>query len=418
MEKISELEQQGVKHIQDSADDHVGFLRELIGTKPVNPPGNEERVAQLIRPKLTDVGFDLEEYEAVEDSPNLVARLPGGDGPTLLMNAHMDVVPVREPDKWPCDPFDPKLVDGKLYGRGACDHKSPIVAMLGAAEALNATNVSLGGDLLFIFDSDEELGGENGMRYVVENAEIDADMGIYAVTNSLTDEAAAYFPTMEKDNITRANFGNQVFMTTIEGQIEHPLAPAETEAAGERLSMLLPELQAYCNEIGTRTEPLVGNLDAQITTIDSDGRPGRASREIRVHIRRYYAPTEDPDEVFAEFESHVDGVSADLGLSDAVTVERIKNMPNTVVSEDHPLVESTLRASQIVRDREPAVTGVPAQTGITWLVKQFDIPMVQFGYGNVNLHHAEPEWIEPKDVIDMTKAYALSYMDLLGAESG
>lgn len=417
MSDLTQLEERVLAHIEERETDHIEFLRELIRAKPINPPGNEERAAKLLRPKLDSLGFDVEEYTEVDGRPNLVARLEGGDGPTLLMTAHMDVVPARDPDQWPCDPYAGEIVDGTLYGRGACDHKSPIVAMLGAIEALQAHDVTLGGDLIFIFDSNEEKGGEHGMEYVVENADIDADMGIYAVTTSLTNEAVEYFPTLGKDNIQRANFGNQIFEVTVEGHLEHPLAPAETEGAGERLSHLLPHIQAYCDEVGDRQAPLVGDLDAQITTIESEGRRGRASRELRVYLRRYYAPDEDEDEVFREFEEHVEQAAAEHGLSDAVHVERTKNMPNTVVPEDHPLVQSASRASQLVRDRDPTVTGIPAQTGITWLVKQLGMPMILFGYGNVNLHHAEPEWIDPADVIDTTKAYALTYMNLLGADS-
>lgn len=417
MSDLTNLEDQVITHVAERESEHIEFLKELIQAKPINPPGNEERVAKLLRPRLETLGFDVEEYTEVEGRPNLVARLEGGDGPTLLMTAHMDVVPAREPDKWPCDPYSGEIIDGTLYGRGSCDHKSPIVAMLGAIEALQANDVTLGGDLIFIFDSNEEKGGEHGMKYVVENADIDADMGIYAVTTSLTDEAVEYFPTLGKDNVQRANFGNQIFEVTIEGHLEHPLAPAETEGAGERLSQLLPHIQDYCDKVGDRQAPLVGDLDAQITTIESEGRRGRASRQIHVYLRRYYAPEEEAEEVYEEFEEHVERAAADLGLSDAVSIDRTKNMPNVVVSEDHPLVRSASRASEIVREREPTITGIPAQTGITWLVKQLGMPMILFGFGNVNLHHAEPEWIEPSDVIDTTKAYALTYMDALGVDN-
>ena len=417
MAELTAIEQRVLDHVTEHGDDHVEFLRELIRAKPVNPPGDEERAAVLIRPKLEELGFDVEEYTEIEGRPNIVARLPGGDGPTLLMTAHMDVVPALEPEKWPADPYAAETVDGRLYGRGACDHKSPIVAMLGAVAALRENDVELGGDLVFVFDSNEEKGGEHGMKYVVENAAIDADMGIYACTTSLTDEAVDYFPNQGKDNIHRANFGNQIFRVEIEGHLEHPLAAAETDGAGNRLSRLLPHIQAYCDAVEEHEDPLTGHPDAQITTVDSEGRPGRASREIAVHLRRYYAPSEESDEVYEEFIDYVTAAAEEEGLGDAISIERTKDMPNVVVPEDHPLVESTSRASRLVRGREPTITGVPAQTGITWLVREFGIPMVLFGYGNVNLHHAEPEWIDPDDVVDTTRAYALTYMDLLGVEN-
>ncbi|WP_435063684.1 M20 family metallopeptidase [Halobaculum sp. EA56] len=403
-----------LEYLDEHADDHVSLLRELIRAKPVNPPGNEERAAAVIRPILDELGFEVEEYTEVEGRPNLVARLPGsGDGPTLLMNAHLDVVPVREPEKWPCDPFAAEIIDGKLYGRGAVDHKPPIVAMLGAVEALQARDVRLDGDLLFVFDSNEEQGGEHGMKYVVENADIEADMGIYACTTSLTPEAVEYFPNQGPDNVHRANFGNQVFRVTVEGHLEHPLGAAETDSAGSRLARLLPHIEAYCEDVKGREDDLLGRLDAELTTVESEGRPGRASREVRVHVRRYYAPSEDADDVFGEFVGRVESAAATEGIEDAVSVERLSDMPNVEVPESHEMVEATRRSARLVRGREPTVTGVPAQTGITWLVREWGIPMILFGFGNVNLHHAEPEWIDPSDVTDTAKAYALTYLSLL-----
>lgn len=414
MVTLSRPERSVLSAVEEASDDHVSFLRELVRAKPVNPPGNEERAAKLLRPRLDELGFEVEEYTEVDGRPNLVARLPGGDGPTLLTDAHLDVVPVRDSDAWPCDPFAAEMVDGKLYGRGTCDHKSPIVAVLGAVEALREADVELGGDLLVILDSNEEEGGEHGMKYVVERADLDPDMGIYACTTSLTEEAAAYFPTQGRDNVHRANYGNQVYRVDVEGKIVHPLTPDETESGGERLSRILADLQAYCDDVKERDEPLVGRPDAFVTTFESEGWSGRASPEVSVNVHRYFAPSEDPDEVYTEFRDRVATLAREAGIADSVSVELEQDMAAVEVPEDHPLVTATSRAAEAVRGRPPAIAGVPAQTGIAWLVEELEIPMVLFGFGNVNFHHANPEWIDPADVVDTTKAYALTYMNLLG----
>lgn len=412
----SERERSVLDHVEAHGDDHVEFLQELIRAKPVNPPGNEERAAAVVRPRLEELGFEVSEYTEVEGRPNLVARLPGGDGPTLLTTAHLDVVPVEDPDAWPVDPFAAAIHEGRLYGRGACDHKSPIAAMLGAVEALQANDVELGGDLVFIFDANEERGGEHGMQYVVEEADLDPDLGIYACTTSLTEEAADYFPTQGRDNVHRANYGNQVYRVDVAGKLVHPLTPDETESAGERLSKILADLQAYCDDVRDRELPLVGFPDAHLTTFESEGRGARASRAATVRLHRYYAPSEDPDEVYEEFRDRVETAARDAGIADHVDVALEDDMAAVEVPEDHPLVQATSRAAEVVRGEPPAVAGVPAQTGITWMVEKLEIPFVLFGFGNVNFHHADPEWIEPADVVDTTKAYALTYMDLLGAD--
>lgn len=417
MVELSKRERDVLDYIEESKEQQIEDLKEIVKTKPINPPGHEEPAAEWVRSRLQELDFDIEEHTKVEGRPNLVARLPGtGDtteNTTLLSNAHLDVVPVRNPDAWPCDPFDPEIINGRMYGRGTVDHKSPLIAMLTAVEAIQENDIDLDGNLIFIFDSDEEQGGENGMKYVMDNAEIEADMGIYAVTQSLTDEAVEYHPQFGKDNIVRANCGSQVFQITVKGHLVHPKAPDESIGAEARLSRLLPHIQSYCDSVREIDDPLVGSPRADISKLESTGRGDRPSSEVTVNVRRYYTPNENPEETYSEFKSFIEDIASKEDLSNEVNVNEVKNVSNIVVPEDHELVQAAIRSAEIVRNRKPRVTGTPSQTGIAWIVEKLQLPMILYGFGNVDLHHAEPEWIEPKDLIDTSKAYSLTYMDLL-----
>jgi acetylornithine deacetylase len=91
--------------------------------------------------------------------PQLAARLRGsGGGRSLLFNGHIDVVPAHREDGWDHDPFDPQVTDGRVVGRGACDMKGGIAAMVVAAEVL-AEQGGLRGDLVVCTDTDEESSG-------------------------------------------------------------------------------------------------------------------------------------------------------------------------------------------------------------------------------------------------------------------
>src|SRR5438477_5242414 len=84
-----------------------------------------------------------------EGRPQLIARVPGrGGGRSLVFNGHIDVVSAEPRSEWASDPFVASVRDGRLYGRGACDMKGGIAAMVFAVEALAALEVSLEGDLL------------------------------------------------------------------------------------------------------------------------------------------------------------------------------------------------------------------------------------------------------------------------------
>ncbi len=95
--------------------------------------------------------------------PQLAARLRGrGSGKSLLLNGHIDVVPASREDGWEHDPFDPQIADGRIVGRGACDMKGGIAAMVLAAEVLAETG-ALRGDLVVCTNTDEESSGIGGL---------------------------------------------------------------------------------------------------------------------------------------------------------------------------------------------------------------------------------------------------------------
>ncbi len=101
-------------------------------------------------------GMEVERSEAW----GLVGRRPGtGDGATLMLNGHIDVVPIGDPDAWQLQPFAADVRGGHLHGRGACDMKAGLVAALWAAEAIRSAGVRLRGDLLVTSVQGEEDGG-------------------------------------------------------------------------------------------------------------------------------------------------------------------------------------------------------------------------------------------------------------------
>ena len=112
-----------------------------------------------------------------EGRPQLIARLRGtGGGRSLLFNGHIDVVSAEPRDQWTSAPFRAEVRDGRLYGRGACDMKGGIAAMVLATEVLAGLGVALAGDLIVATNTDEESSGAGGAA-IVERG-IRADAGI------------------------------------------------------------------------------------------------------------------------------------------------------------------------------------------------------------------------------------------------
>jgi acetylornithine deacetylase len=174
-------EQALVDRVAERREDLVELACRLIAFDTTSRSGNEDpardevALQSLIAERLEASGAEIDLWEpdpadvaghplSVEGigfngRPQLAARLRGsGGGQSLLLNGHIDVVPARRGDGWEHDPFDPQVTDGRIVGRGACDMKGGIAAMVAAAEVLAETG-ALRGDLVVCTNTDEESSG-------------------------------------------------------------------------------------------------------------------------------------------------------------------------------------------------------------------------------------------------------------------
>ena len=142
------------------------LLQALIRLDTVNPPGNETVAAELLRAYLASYGIPCELLARVPERGNLVARLPGGDGPSLAFLCHTDTVRA-DADEWSRDPWSGDLVDGEVWGRGALDMKDQVAASAVAFASLWREGFRPPGDLLFIATADEEVGDGFGLEWLV-----------------------------------------------------------------------------------------------------------------------------------------------------------------------------------------------------------------------------------------------------------
>ena len=150
---------------------------ELVRVPSVSGSDAENDAQQLLADRLDRTGYDVDHWRldldaltAHPDFPGmevnrreawgLVGRLPGsGDGPTLMLNGHVDVVPTGDGAAWALPPFGAVRRDGRLYGRGACDMKGGLIAAIGAVDALRSAGVRLRGDVVVAAVQGEEDGG-------------------------------------------------------------------------------------------------------------------------------------------------------------------------------------------------------------------------------------------------------------------
>jgi acetylornithine deacetylase/succinyl-diaminopimelate desuccinylase-like protein len=143
------------------------LLQNLIRFDTTNPPGNEGPCIEYIAGLLKEAGIEFRLVARDPNRPNLIARLKGrGEAPPLLLYGHVDVVTTAN-QRWTYPPFEGRIADGYLWGRGALDMKGPLTVLLAAFLKAKAEGLVPPGDVLFAAVADEEAGDEYGVRYLV-----------------------------------------------------------------------------------------------------------------------------------------------------------------------------------------------------------------------------------------------------------
>src|SRR3984893_17747489 len=258
-------------------------LADLVAIDTQIPPGNEARAAQYLQRLLTAEGFAVSQQEYKPNRINVVARLENGAGPVFAFNTHMDVVPAG--DSWSSDPFVLMEMEGRLYGRGACDCKGPLAAMLEAMRMLKAERAAWSGTLLGVFVADEEIASEGAKFYAGTAPKIDA-----AVIGEPTSNATF-----------TAHKGGLRPVVRVHGVSAHSGTPHLGEnaiyRAGELLGLIVEHHEKVVRH---RTHPLVGAASLTVTRMNGGHADNVLPAACDLLLDRRMVPGEDEEAVKRE----------------------------------------------------------------------------------------------------------------------
>ena len=239
----------------DLRDEVTDLLQRLIRVDTTNPPGNETAAAELLRDYLAANGVESQLIAKTPERANLVARIPGGGGPSLLLLCHTDVV-YADPADWQVPPFSGELRDGVVWGRGALDMKSQVAANAVAMASLAREGFTPSGDLIFVATADEEQGGGGhggngfGLQWLCEEHP-DAVRCDYAINEGggerleLADGTPVYQATV-------AEKMTAPFRLRVHGRAGHASMPRIADNALVNAAKLVERIAAY------RPEPQIG----------------------------------------------------------------------------------------------------------------------------------------------------------------
>ncbi|MCA9917036.1 MAG: M20/M25/M40 family metallo-hydrolase [Anaerolineales bacterium] len=229
------------------------LLQTLIRFNTTNPPGNELACVQYINDLLQAAGIETTILAKDDNRPNLIARLPGsGTAPPLLMQGHVDVVTTAD-QQWQQDPFAGELIDGMVWGRGALDMKGGVAMMVAAFLKMQLEGITPPGDLILTILSDEEVGGDYGAKFLVDD----------------------HPEQFENVQFAIGEFGG--FTMQIAGQTFYPIMVAEKQICAMKLTMRGPG--------GHGSSPIQGGAMARLgrvlTKLDKTRLPVHITPEVR-----------------------------------------------------------------------------------------------------------------------------------------
>lgn len=184
----------------------ISDTQALIRIDSQNPGIGETECGDWVVHRLREIGLSPSVVNVEGRRNNVIASVPGGDAPRLVILAHLDTVPVGE--GWTLDPFGGEIRDGKIFGRGACDMKGGLAVGLGLLEALHAQKITPSGEVVFVATVDEEAPDMAGAHHLVASDFLRS-----------TDQVIALEPTGTR--LRLAQMGLRWLTLTITGKMAH-----------------------------------------------------------------------------------------------------------------------------------------------------------------------------------------------------
>lgn len=365
-----------------------GLLEKLVAIDTQNPPGRETEAAALLASGLKAIGFATDVHFIAEGRANVVGRIDNGDGPRFAFNSHMDTVPVG--GGWTSDPLRLTERDGRLFGRGACDAKGPIVAMVEAGCLLAAQKDLWRGTLIMMFVADEEIDG--GGSRVLAKEEPRPDM---IVIGEPTNNA-----------VFAAHKGCLRPLIRAKGKAAHSGRPELGVNAILAASRLMSLIDARDRELRALHHPLVGHASLSVTRIAGGIGDNVIPENCEMVLDRRLLPGETLDAAMEELHALLTRAKSEHGVEAEIAAIRTK-AGSTETPVDDPLVRRAVAISRAHGVTFPQPGGL---TGGCDLVHFHDAGAVGIvlGPGSLDVAHQPDEYV-PKD--DLARA-ALIYRDL------
>ncbi len=375
----------------------LAFTKKIVRIPSL--PGHEAEVASVISKELERLGYDK---VWTDKAGNVIGKINGGRGPTIMLNGHMDHVDPGPAEDWPYSPFSSQIVHGELWGRASVDMKGPLACMIYAASLFKQMGYVPPGDILMTVAVMEEIGGLGSQHLA---AHLKADAAICGEPSHNT--------------LRRGHRGRIGLRVTFKGRSAHASVPQlglNPHYAAASFLTNLPALDmAYDAALGSSSVAPTLYATDQIS-------PNVIPSEVYLDLDWRNVPGESPQTIVAKLQALVDssltGVEGNSEYQAAVevmaeaftTYTGFKKMfssifPSYILGVDDTFIQAGQATLNKVLGREQHVDIWRFATDGGHLMTA-GIPTIGFGPGDETLAHTNQERISVAQMEEAVVAYA------------
>lgn len=377
------------------ADEITDLTVALVQAPSENPGGTEAQAVAVLEKACQNAGFVVSTHEVAPGRPNLVATLPGGNGPGLMFLGHSDVVPAGP--GWTGDPYRARVADGSIIGRGATDMKGGLAAIVTAMSALASSGIELTGPVQLVCTVDEEEHG-SGVRDLVTDHPGEFLGCVVAEPTDLT--------------VVRGCRGASYIEIDVTGRAAHSGRPDDGRSAIYAAAAIVDLIRADHEAMTARADGLLGSGTWNVGTISGGQGISVVAPMAALGIDRRLMPDETADGVADALRARITkaGIDSDgIGVDVRVTME----MPGFETPADHRLVATAVGALESL-GVATSVGGWSAACDGGFVSRDLGIPAVVCGPGDINTQAHQPdETVRIADVVTAARVYTQMALTLL-----
>jgi succinyl-diaminopimelate desuccinylase len=391
-------------------DDQVRMLAELVKVASDNPPGDCQRHADRAAELYEALGFEVERHKVPQDlvekvgmisASNLIVRHTFGPGPTIALNAHGDVVAPGQ--GWTVDPYGAEIKDGWMYGRGVATSKSDFVTYAYALLALQSLGEKLSGTIEIHLTYDEEVGGDIGPLYLLQQGLTKPD---YAICAGLS------------YGVVTAHNGCLHLDVDIRGKSAHAARPETGVDALEAATHILSKLYALRAGFSKQRSSVEGiTTPSLVVGLISGGiNTNVVPDKIVMRVDRRMIPEENGEEVARDLTTFIENTAREIPGVQCRVQRLMLAAPLKPLKGQERLSRSLQKHASELTGEDVRAHGVPLYTDARHY-SDAGIPTVLYGAGpktmlEANAHRAD-EKLKIDDLVLATNVVALALHDLL-----